>query len=451
MERQFTALRLQSGLVEWTGRAENVLVVHPKIRWGPNANPAEDVRLKLEEACALVKTLPGFSIANCMVIGTDYSVRKKTIWGLGRLDSLKEEQVKCGASSVMINVDILSPVQQAALNELLNVPVYDRTTPGRTKAKLQIALAEIPYIRTRMKHSDQTGVSSDTLHIGEATSMFSGHKENRFEILRFREHALRKKLRGAVEAKSRELEQRRALAQKDAKRAALVAVIGYTNAGKTTLIKAYEICGEDRLFATLDTTLHHALLPSKCGIFLADTIGFIADLPLNLIASFEATLRHVVNADFLIHIEDVSHPAVDEQRENVMSTLRGLNVREELLHSMIHVANKVDKLSPGELEELKRSDDRRFLVSCRSGQGMRALIESLDQVRRADEDGNEAAEIPPEARIAAHLLSLYKEGLVAEEPTQVDEDLLFCVRMTDQQMARLKARMKELGKTVRKV
>lgn len=104
-----------------------MLVVHPKIRWGPNAKPDEDVELRLEEACALVKTLPGFTVTrfilsifiknanprfSTMIIGTDYSVRKKMIWGKGRVDALKEHQVQSNATAVMINVDILSPLQQ---------------------------------------------------------------------------------------------------------------------------------------------------------------------------------------------------------------------------------------------------------------------------------------------------------------------------------------------------
>ncbi|KAI6213888.1 hypothetical protein M3Y94_00204500 [Aphelenchoides besseyi] len=464
MERQFTALRLQSGLVDWSESPEHVLVVHPKIRWGQNADPFEDVRLKLEEASALVKTLPGFTVANCIVIGTDYTVRKKLIWGHGRLESVKEQQIQSGATSVMINIDVLSPIQQTALSGMFKVPVYDRYNLvlrifkyyARTpEAKLQIALAEIPYIRSRMKHSEQSGASTEVLHIGDASAQLSSNKADRFEVLRFREHALRKKLRLAVETKTRELEQRRAMLQKNAKRSALVAVIGYTNAGKTTLIKtltgAEGICGEDRLFATLDTTLHHAILPSRCGVFLADTIGFIADLPLNLISSFEATLRHVVNADLLIHIEDISHPDVESQRQNVMETLRGLNIREELLDSMIHIANKTDKLSAGEVEQLKNqeSSGKRFFVSCRNGLGLKSLVDQIDKIVQISTGIKmRKFRLKPNSPIVTYL---YSEGLVAEEPTAIEGDLLFCVSMSDQQLARLKARMSEMQKTIRRV
>lgn len=142
-----------------------------------------------------------------------------------------------------------------------------------------------------------------------------------------------------------------------------------------------DIFGEDRLFATLDTTLHHAILPSKCSIFLADTIGFISDLPVNLIASFEATLRHVVNADLLIHIEDLSHPNVEVQRANVIETLQGLNIREELINNMIHISNKVDKLTPEKLEICQTYlPPSNLLVSCRSGLGLQKLIDLIDQV-----------------------------------------------------------------------
>lgn len=144
---------------------------------------------------------------------------------------------------------------------------------------------------------------------------------------------------------------------------------------------ATEIFGEDRLFATLDTTLHHATLPSRFPIFLADTIGFISDLPVNLIASFEATLRHVLNADLLIHIEDLSHPNLEAQRENVMQTLRDLKVRDELVDSIIHVSNKIDKLPAEKLESLRAScADNHMFVSCRTGVGLTKLVDQLDTV-----------------------------------------------------------------------
>lgn len=127
---------------------------------------------------------------------------------------------------------------------------------------------------------------------------------DKFEVLRIREHSLRKKIRAAIDDKANEVELRKMHEQKLGRKALLVAIIGYTNAGKTTLIKsltgANHISGENRLFATLDTTVHPALLPSRNRIFLADTIGFISDLPLGLIGSFEATLRHVKNAVGLI-------------------------------------------------------------------------------------------------------------------------------------------------------
>lgn len=142
------------------------------------------------------------------------------------------------------------------------------------------------------------------------------------------------------------------------------------------------IFGEDRLFATLDTTLHHAILPSSnSSIFLADTIGFISDLPVSLIASFEATLRHVINADLLIHIEDLSHPNVEVQRANVIQTLRDLNIRDELINNMIHISNKVDKLTPEKLEICQiYLPPSNLLISCRSGLGLPKLVELMDQV-----------------------------------------------------------------------
>ena len=127
MEQQYALLKRQSGIVDGNFEPQRILIAHPKIRWGRNADFNENEELKLEEASALVHTLPGFSVArfaefdfvfnllsycSCTIIGADYTVRKKLIWGIGRLENLKREQQRVGATAILVNIDILSPTQQ---------------------------------------------------------------------------------------------------------------------------------------------------------------------------------------------------------------------------------------------------------------------------------------------------------------------------------------------------
>uniref|UniRef100_A0A914PEX1 Uncharacterized protein n=1 Tax=Panagrolaimus davidi TaxID=227884 RepID=A0A914PEX1_9BILA len=146
------------------------------------------------------------------------------------------------------------------------------------------------------------------------------------------------------------------------------------------LTGAKNIYGEDRLFATLDTTVHTALLPSGCHVVFADTIGFISNLPVQLFVSFQATLKHVINADLLIHIQDLSHPNIATQRDNVYETLQGLGIQQNLIDSMISVGNKIDKMetNPAEMKEALK-DERMRLISCESGDGIEKLINEIDQ------------------------------------------------------------------------
>lgn len=213
------------------------------------------------------------------------------------------------------------------------------------EARLQISLAEIPYIRSvpsRGSISERRAFQASVESFGQALRENDSRSparrarielyiqrvcptiragmlptpnwfsQDKYEVLRLREHTLRKKIKEAVDAKKTDLEKR---IVKGPSKTALVAVIGYTNAGKTTFIKKFvikvdppsrtchcrltgatSIFGENRLFATLDTTAHEAMLPSRNRVVFADTIGFISNLPIGLFASFSATLSHVVNA-----------------------------------------------------------------------------------------------------------------------------------------------------------
>uniref|UniRef100_A0A915CM03 GTPase HflX N-terminal domain-containing protein n=1 Tax=Ditylenchus dipsaci TaxID=166011 RepID=A0A915CM03_9BILA len=227
---------------------EKVLVVHPKIRWGQNSRRKNTTtELQIAEAVALCRTLPHLNVAGTLVVGTDDSTKKRMIWGPGRLEKIMEQKHEFGATALMINADMLSPLQQTELTAYFGVPIYDRFNIvlsifklyARTKeAHLQIALAELPYIRHRMRFLYARGgnATTDALHVTEAAETLSRGGADAFELLRIRQHALQKQIKVAVESKSTELEEMQAKSKKHGS-SAVVAVVGYTNAGKTSLIQ----------------------------------------------------------------------------------------------------------------------------------------------------------------------------------------------------------------------
>ncbi|KAE9552537.1 hypothetical protein FO519_004234 [Halicephalobus sp. NKZ332] len=410
-------------------KGHNVFCIHPKIRWGrQSASINTTPELQLEEAVSLIRTLPGFNVVT---------------WNTKR-DSV---------TAVMINVDMLTPLQQSELSAVFGVPVYDRYNIvllifklyAKTKeAHLQIALAEIPYIRHRLKFmdDDDRAANPEVLHVNKAVASLARGGADKYEILRLREHTLRKKLKAVMESKQNELENR---IDKGPRGTTVIAVIGYTNAGKTTLVKkltgAKHIFGEDRLFATLDTTVHAALLPSGSHAVFADTIGFISNLPVQLFASFQATLKHVINADLLIHVQDLSHPNVFLQRENVVETLEELGVRRELVDSMISVGNKIDRVESLDPILNKVKDEEIHLISCETGEGIEDLIKKIDS-KVIEKTGAKVRKLKLR-NDSPSLPYLYKNNFISpQNPPRPSEDgnfILVEVLMNDDQFSKFRS------------
>ena len=299
--------------------------------------------------------------------------------GRGKAESIKESCQDQRVTSVIFN-DELSPAQGRNLENLFARKVLDRTQlildifaqrARSREGRLQIELAQLQYLLprlTRMWHhlSRQTG--------GIGTR---GPGETQLEVDRRRVQERIARLERELEA----VRKTRAIQRESRKRHQwpVAAVVGYTNAGKSTLLNLLtgaDVVTENKLFATLDPTTRSLVLPNKQRVLLTDTVGFLRKLPHTLIESFKATLEEVSEADLLIHIVDLSHPRVDEQMEAVDGVIKELNAfgKQTLI-----VFNKIDNLPNRELAEsyLKRFSGS-VAISARTGEGVNDLVQALE-------------------------------------------------------------------------
>jgi GTP-binding protein HflX len=354
--------------------------------------------------------------------------------GRGKAESIKESCRDQHVTSVIFD-DELSPAQGRNLENLFSRKVVDRTQlildifaqrARSREGRLQIELAQLQYLLprlTRMWHhlSRQTG--------GIGTR---GPGETQLEVDR-------RRVQERIARLERELEsvrKTRAIQRQGRKRHQwpVAAVVGYTNAGKSTLLNLLtgaDVVAEDKLFATLDPTTRSFVLPNKQRVLLTDTVGFLRKLPHTLIESFKATLEEVSEADLLIHIADLSHPRVDEQMEAVDRVIKELDAygKQTLL-----VFNKIDTLPDRELVDayLKRFSGS-VAISARTGEGVNKLVQALENAlsswrlrSRFRIPAKESALIAEIHRVG-HVLELRYEGndavIVAHVPLDLAQKL----------------------------
>jgi GTPase len=354
--------------------------------------------------------------------------------GRGKAESIKDSCQDRHVTSVIFD-DELSPAQGRNLENLFARKVLDRTQlildifaqrARSREGRLQIELAQLQYLLprlTRMWHhlSRQTG--------GIGTR---GPGETQLEVDRRRVQERIARLERELEA----VRKTRAVQRQGRKRHQwpVAAVVGYTNAGKSTLLNLLtgaDLVAEDKLFATLDPTTRSFVLPNKQRVLLTDTVGFLRKLPHTLIESFRATLEEVSEADLLIHVVDLSHPRVDEQMEAVDAVVKELDAfgKQTLI-----VFNKIDNLPNRELAEsyVKRFP-RSVAISARTGEGVNTLVQALENAlsswrlrSRFRIPANESALIAEIHRVG-HVLELKYEGndavIVAHVPSHLEQKL----------------------------
>ncbi len=302
--------------------------------------------------------------------------------GSGKLEELIELAKEIGAEVIIFD-DEITPHQQRNLEKLFAKPVIDRTEliievfaqrAQTREAKLQVELAKVRYQMPRLKRL-WTHLERQVAGSGGATK---GPGEKQIELDR-------RMLKERVERLKKELKD--VAAQRHTQRSARLrsgiptfAIVGYTNAGKSTLLKALtnaEVLVEDKLFATLDTTTRKFILPNRQEVLLIDTVGFIRKIPHMLVAAFKSTLEETIHTDILLHLVDVSNPTAEKQAEathHVLGELKALD------HPIITVLNKIDECqNPGLLHRLRLKYRKTVQISALHNTGFTELLELMMQ------------------------------------------------------------------------
>ena len=297
-----------------------------------------------------------------------------TFLGKGKVDEL-QRLVEFHAADVVIFDNDLSPAQVRNLEQTLKVKVLDRTelildifaTRAQTyESRLAVELAQLEYSLPRLKRM-WTHLSRLKMGVG-----MRGPGEKQLEV----DRRLVEKRIHELKAELSQIEKRkqRQVASRDGHRT--VSLVGYTNAGKSTLMNSLtgaEVLAADKLFATLDTRTRRWQLPSWGPVLLSDTVGFIRDLPHRLVASFKATLEETTQADLLLHVADASSPYVFEQISAVYDVLAGLEIEEK---DTLLVLNKVDQVdSPTKLKALRNRYPNAVMISAKTRDGFDKLAE----------------------------------------------------------------------------
>lgn len=346
---------------------------------GVQADDNEDTEKSLDELEELAQTAGAETVGR--IIQNREQIHPGTYVGKGKLDEIKNLLWETDATGIICD-DELSPAQLGNLQDALDTKVMDRTLiildifaerASTNEGKIQVELAQLKYRQSRL-----VGLGKSLSRLGGGIGT-RGPGEKKLEMDR-------RLIKGRIAQLNRELKDVKrhrevTREQRSRNHIPVIAIVGYTNAGKSTLLNRLtgaSVLEEDKLFATLDPTTRGLKLPSGQEVLLTDTVGFIRKLPHHLIEAFKSTLEEAKYADMILHIVDVSNPQMDEQMYTVYETLQNLDVKDKVV---ITAFNKQDRLTEVPIIRDFKADHI-VNISARTGQGLDTLQSVIEQILR---------------------------------------------------------------------
>lgn len=421
------------------------LVLVPDLRQRGSRDEAvvttqRDLEARLEEAFGLAQAID-LDVRATIPVPVNQP-KPATLFGAGKVEEIGET-VKAEEIDLVIVDHALTPIQQRNLEKAWKTKVIDRTglileifgERARTReGRLQVELAHLKYQKSRLVRS--------WTHLERQRGGFGflgGPGETQIEADR---RQLQEKIT-RIEADLEQVKRTRDLHRRQRRKVPhpVVALVGYTNAGKSTLFNRLteaDVFAKDLLFATLDPTLRRVKLPQGTDVILSDTVGFISNLPTHLVAAFRATLEEVIEASIILHVRDISHKDTDAQASDVAEVLKQLGVNPEDRDRIIEVWNKIDLVEDARSDVLlaqARTEtpggQERHVVSAVTGEGLTELLAVIEARLVGARPVHELALDPSDG---AGLAWLYDHGEVLERHAGDDGTLHLTVRVADKSM-----------------
>ena len=360
-------------MIELAKETERVILV------GVSTSDQDDTWMSLDELKDLADTAGAVTVGR--VVQNREQAHPATYIGKGKIEELKELLWELEATGIICD-DELSPVQMKNLQDELNTKVMDRTLvildifaarASTSEGKIQVELAQLKYRQSRL-----TGFGTSMSRLGGGIGT-RGPGEKKLEM----DRRLIKSRIAQLGRELKDVRRHREITRESRSRnhIPVAAIVGYTNAGKSTLLNeltGVNVLAEDKLFATLDPTTRQRKLPGGQEILLTDTVGFIRKLPHHLIEAFKSTLEEAKYADLILHVADASNPQMDEQMYIVYETLKSLQVTDK---PVITLFNKQDKVEDDRIIRDFHADYT-VKISARTGMGIPELLETVEAVLR---------------------------------------------------------------------